>query len=405
LVKPIVSITGAPTVENADENPPAQILVVDDNEGNRDLLVRLLERRGYETITAEDGLQTLEILDQRAVDLVLLDVMMPEMDGYEVLERMKAHERWRHVPVIMISALTELESVVKCIKMGAEDYLPKPFNSVLLRARVGACLDKKQLRDKEQKYLNALEESQAHLKAELGEAADYVRSMLPEPLEGSVAADWIFVPSTGLGGDLLGYHWLDDDRLALYLLDVAGHGIGAALLSVSVGNALRTSTLPNVDFGDPSAVLRGLNDAFPMEEHNNKYFTAWYGVYQKSTRELTFANGGHPPALLLSTKDDRPQVERLECTGLVIGGFPDVSFEVKRIQVEAGSQFYVFSDGAYEVNDPDGEEMGLKELERILAEEATSGDAHLENILKRVRDFRGQDTLEDDFTILGVRFH
>ena len=399
-----MSNTGAPTVENVEQNPSAHILVVDDNEGNRDLLVRLLERRGYVAITAEDGRQALELLGKHNVDLVLLDVMMPEMDGYEVLERMKAHERWRHVPVVMISALTELESVVRCIKMGAEDYLPKPFNSVLLRARIGACLEKKQLRDKEQQYLKALEESQAHLKAELGEAADYVRSLIPEPLEGEIAAHWIFVPSTDLGGDLLGYHWLDGDHLALFLLDVAGHGVGAALLSVSVGNALRTLTLPNVDFGDPSAVLRGLNDAFPMEEHNYKYFTAWYGVYKKSTRELTFANGGHPPPFLLSMSgDDPPSVERLESTGLVIGGFPDVSFGVESLQIAPGSQLYVFSDGAYEVMRPDGTEMGLGELERIITDEAGS-EAQLDNILRRIREVRGQDSFDDDLTLLRVRF-
>jgi sigma-B regulation protein RsbU (phosphoserine phosphatase) len=198
---------------------------------------------------------------------------------------------------------------------------------------------------------------------------------------------------------------LDADRLAIYLIDVAGHGVGAALLSVSVGNTLRTGALAEVDFGDPGAVLAGLNKSFPMEEHNNKYLTVWYGVYKTSTRELTYAKGGHPPPLLLTTaQGDPPSVKRLDSSGLVVGGFPDVSFEVGRVNATPGCYLYVFSDGVYEVRKPDGTEMGLDELERVVADEARSGVCHPENILKRIRKIHEQDTFEDDFSLLGVRF-
>jgi len=135
------------------DDAPA-LLVADDNEDNRYTLVQRLKRLGYTNVTtAVDGHQALRQLHEHAFDLVLLDVMMPEMNGYEVLERIRADERLRHIPVIMISALDQLESVVRCIELGAEDYLPKPFNPVLLRARVGACLEKKRLRDQEVRYL------------------------------------------------------------------------------------------------------------------------------------------------------------------------------------------------------------------------------------------------------------
>lgn len=125
------------------------ILVVDDNEGNREMLSRRLLRQGFDVITAADGCRALGLLHERSIDLVLLDVMMPEMDGYEALKRMKSDDALRHIPVLMISALDEIESVIRCIELGAEDYLPKPFNSVLLRARIGACMEKKRLRDQE----------------------------------------------------------------------------------------------------------------------------------------------------------------------------------------------------------------------------------------------------------------
>ena len=124
------------------------LLIVDDNEINRDLLTRHLQRQGHNVTVAESGRQALEMIQTHTFDLVLLDIMMPEMNGYQVLQHLKNHETWRDIPVIMISALGELESVVRCIEMGAEDYLSKPFDPVLLRARIGACLEKKRLRDR-----------------------------------------------------------------------------------------------------------------------------------------------------------------------------------------------------------------------------------------------------------------
>jgi DNA-binding response OmpR family regulator len=132
---------------------PGRILIVDDNESNRDMLSRRLQHQGYDVCIADSGHKALTLLNAREVDLILLDVMMPEMDGHDVLKELKADSRWRDIPVIMISALDEIESVVRCIERGAEDYLPKPFDPVLLRARIGACLEKKKLRDQEVLYL------------------------------------------------------------------------------------------------------------------------------------------------------------------------------------------------------------------------------------------------------------
>ena len=129
------------------------LLIVDDDEVNRDVLARHLGRQGYATAAAENGIEALEMVRARKFDLMLLDVMMPEMEGYETLRLMKADPHLRDIPVIMISALDDIESVVRCIEMGAEDYLPKPFDPVLLRARIGACLEKKRLRDLEIEYL------------------------------------------------------------------------------------------------------------------------------------------------------------------------------------------------------------------------------------------------------------
>lgn len=151
------------------------LLVVDDNELNRDLLSRRLIQQGHKVSMATNGREALEKMRTQLFDLILLDIMMPEMDGYQVLEAMKADEQLRHVPVIVISAVEEIESVVRCVEMGAEDYLPKPFNPVLLKARIGASLDKKRLRDQEQAHLQ-------QIAAEKKRADDLLRVILPEPV-------------------------------------------------------------------------------------------------------------------------------------------------------------------------------------------------------------------------------
>jgi len=134
------------------------ILVVDDNEDNRDMLARRLRRQGYEVLTAVGGRSALETLARAPLDLVLLDVMMPDLDGYSVLEQMKRDATLRDIPVLMISALDELDSVARCIQLGAEDYLGKPFEPILLQARIGACLEKKRLHDQEMRHRRELAE-------------------------------------------------------------------------------------------------------------------------------------------------------------------------------------------------------------------------------------------------------
>jgi adenylate cyclase len=160
-----------------DKMEPAQacVLVVDDNEANRDLLRRRLQRQGYWVWVAENGYRALELIRSEPIDLVLLDIMMPRMNGYQVLEQIKANPDLRHIPVLVISALDDLDSVVKCIELGAEDYLSKPFNPILLKARISACLEKKRLRDREKAYLQQLSE-------EREKSERLLLSILPQPI-------------------------------------------------------------------------------------------------------------------------------------------------------------------------------------------------------------------------------
>lgn len=163
--------------EKLNMTPPAKVLVVDDTEMNRDMLCALLEADGHKTAVAENGKLGLHALETDSYDLVLLDVMMPEMNGYEVLEAMKSNPRFRSIPVVVLSALDEIGSVVRCIELGAEDYLPKPFDPVLLRARIGACLEKKRLRDQELLLRNQLEDWNKTLEIRVNEQVNQLERL------------------------------------------------------------------------------------------------------------------------------------------------------------------------------------------------------------------------------------
>ncbi|WP_053227970.1 PP2C family protein-serine/threonine phosphatase [Spirochaeta cellobiosiphila] len=383
-----------------------KILIVDDNALNRDILSRHLERQGHKVVSVEGGREALDLLHKSSVDLILLDIMMPDINGYQVLEEVKNSPKTRFIPVIMISALDEMESVIRCIQMGAEDYLPKTFDPILLKARIGACLEKKQLRDQEAMYISALIESQENLESELAEAASYVTSLLPPPItEGGIKTNWVFIPSTQLGGDSFGYHKLDKDHFAFYLLDVSGHGIGAALLSVSVMNVLRTQSLPQTNFHEPSDVLRALSNNFQMEKQNNMYFTVWYGVLNIKTNVMEYGSAGAPPAMLVSFNEgDEVQLEELASGDMIIGLDTEYKYKTCTTTVQPGDRIYLFSDGVFEIRQSNGKMLEFSDFKRILVQSISKGDTSVQPLYLNIKKTSELEFFEDDFSLLELIF-
>jgi sigma-B regulation protein RsbU (phosphoserine phosphatase) len=381
------------------------ILIVDDDETNRDMLARRLRRYGYTVSAAPSGVQALKLARSQTFDLILLDMIMPGLDGFQVLAKFKADAALREIPVIMLSALDEENGIARCIELGAEDYLSKPFNPVFLWARIGACLERKRLRDRQRAAFEALQKSQQQLAAELAEAAAYVRSLLPAPLTGPIETQWCFHPGAQLGGDAFGYHSVDDNHFAIYLLDVCGHGVGAALLSVSVLNTLRAQTLPGADFRQPATVLAALNRTFQMEKQNQLYFTIWFGVYRRQERELVYASGGHPPALLIGPSGSpAPALTAIRTPSPAIGCLEEASYANAVQPVPPGSRLLVLSDGVFEIlreNNQTGTwaefVASFNSLEVVALRPAER--------LWRAQQVHGADTLEDDFSLVDVRFH
>jgi sigma-B regulation protein RsbU (phosphoserine phosphatase) len=372
---------------------------VDDDESNREILARHLERQGHRVARARDGLEGLAMLRKDSFDILILDVMMPGMNGYQLLEAVKSDEGLKDVQVIVISALDDTKGIARCIELGAEDYLPREFEPVILRARIEACLERRSLLRRQALYLAAVRKSARLLDEGLAEGAEYVRGLLPPRIsDKGLKADWAFIPSRALGGDIFSYHPIGERRLAIFLLDVSGHGIGAALYSVTLMNIIRNQALVGADFGDPASVLRRLNEAFQMESQNNLYFTAWYGVWDEKTRELSWSSAGGPPAVLLLPGGG---VERLATDGMAIGFDPSAAYRNDRLALPPGSRLYLFSDGIYEVTTRDGTMLGLDAFIGILAAVTRKADPpSLQDVTEMVRGLSLTGTFADDVSLV-----
>ena len=227
------------------------------------------------------------------------------------------------------------------------------------------------------------------------------RSILPADLEAPVAISSRFIPSRQLGGDCFNYYWMTPESLVIYLLDVSGHGLGAALPSVSILNWLRSQTFAGVDYQQPHQVLRALNGVFQMSAQHQKYFTIWYGVYHRSQRELVFASAGHPPAVLLMPDG---QLQALRTPGIPIGMFEEGDYESDLCLIPDQSTLYVFSDGVYELRQPNGQMWDLEGFIHLLQQAHTQGAMSLDAILEQVHRYCDHDTFEDDLSLLQVRF-
>jgi sigma-B regulation protein RsbU (phosphoserine phosphatase) len=245
-----------------------------------------------------------------------------------------------------------------------------------------------------------LVETQTALNREFTDAAKYVRRMLPPPLTGAEKLDWHFNPSTHLGGDGLGYRPIDDDRLAIYILDVTGHGLGSALLAVTALEFLRSRQVRETDFASPSQVIGRLNRAFQMKEHAGKFFSVWYGVYSRSARTITYGNAGHPPALFFDGSSASPQLMCTPPGGPVLGVLPEVQIPEITIPFPAGSELILFTDGLYELLDPKGGHGSYDEFFNHLQTDIGKGHSPWEAILDWSESARENNVVDDDVSLM-----
>jgi predicted ATPase len=241
------------------------------------------------------------------------------------------------------------------------------------------------------------------MRAEFAAGLKYVRDCIPPPMDGPVSVDWRYRPASTLGGDTIGYHWVDEDHLALYLIDVTGHGLDAALLSVTVANVIRAGALPGADMRQPGQVLAKLNDAFQGEHHGNRFFTIWYGVYRRSTRTMAWGAGGHPPSIVLLRGEPVPLL--LPSTGPIMGVLTNVDFQAQSCRIPPGARLLIFSDGVFEIFRDGGAAWNLDACIAYLAALGEQEGSLVDKLLDHVHLLRGSARLDDDFSVIEARFH
>ncbi len=391
------------------------ILIVDDITRNLQVLGTILYGEGFEVALADNGFQALEILANDKPDLILLDIMMPEIDGYEVCRRIVNNPETKEIPVIFLTAKAESEDIVKGFAAGGVDYITKPFKKEELLARIKIHIELKKSKETVKDKIREIEVINEELRAsnkerehyfrvihtELDLAANYVRSMLPEELkEPPIITEWLFIPSARLGGDSFGYHWLDDENFVFYLLDVCGHGIGSTLMSMSAINTIKFQTL-SVDFKDPKQVFASLNNAFDMIKHNDLYFSIWYGVFNIKTRELVYSSAGHPPAILIS--EDNELIE-LQTRNLYIGTIPKRTFISNQIILPKNSRILLYSDGVFEFKTKENKIWGLKKFTQHYQENGPDRNFKLTDYNEFARKLSKNGYFEDDFSMLKLEF-
>ncbi|MDY3551720.1 SpoIIE family protein phosphatase [Gemmata sp. JC717] len=384
------------------EPHPIKVLLVDDQPMVGETVRRMLaDEPLVEFRYCPDPANAIDTANAFKPTVILQDLVMPDIDGLQLVKYFRANPGTREVPLVVLSSKEEPVVKAKAFALGANDYMVKLPDRLEVLARV---------RYHSRGYVALLERNEAYrelaatqreMAAELNRAARYVQSLLPPPLSsGPVRITWKFVPSTQLAGDMFGYRWIDPEHLALYLLDVSGHGVGSALLAVSAGNVLSANSIPGADPRDPGAVVTKLNDMFQMERQDGKYFTIWYGVYHAANRTLAYCNAGHPPALLLSGGT----LHSLEAEAPAVGMMPEMPYDTKSVPVAPDARLLVFSDGIMEIEQTSGEMWPWADFLALISSELARDGDLIGRHLDYVRALGGREVLADDFSMMDVRF-
>jgi len=380
----------------------SKVLIVDDEPFNVDYLEQELEDLDCETISAVNGQDALTQVTREMPDLILLDIMMPVMDGFEVLSRLKADPATRDIPVIVISAHTDLASMVKGIQLGAEDYLPKPFEPTLLQARVCSSLEKKHLRDLQHLYLKSLEREM-----EIGREIQkgFLPSGMPRVDGWEITA--YFKAAREVAGDFYDAFYLSSEQqVCLVIADVCDKGVGAALFMTLFRSLLRFTLQAADVLGERSPAARlknaaALTNNYIANTHGDTgmFATVFCGLLDPVDGVLAYVNAGHENPLLLHPNGE---CARLRSTGPALGAIAGAGFSVEEVRMEAGDLLFAFTDGAPDALSPVGDRFGR---ERLLAHvgPGTSAEELLAGINARLSVFVGEAEQFDDITMLAIR--
>jgi sigma-B regulation protein RsbU (phosphoserine phosphatase) len=397
----------------------ATILAVDDNTINLKLLNRVLRDAGYEVLIAQNGESAINMTLNKKPDLILLDVMMPDKDGFEVCEILKENEEIADIPIIFLTAKNEAVDRVHGLALGAVDYITKPFESVEVIARVRTHLRLRKLHQElleknkqlEKAYID-LQDKNEKIDRDIKAAGFVQRQLLPQKISkiGPLLFSWNFVPSSHVAGDIFNILQIDKYNIAIFIVDVSGHGVQSAMLAVSIYNFF-TAGINTIDLHreikkshplyyllQPDKVARALNTNFTMDKFD-AYLTCVYLVINIKTLELRMINAGHPFPLLLHKGN---LFKFIKDGDIPIGMVNKARFKVKKIKLNHGDKFILYTDGLYELNCNSEEELNQDTVAELLKQPQETLEQRFEYTINQMLLKSGCKEFQDDVSLFGV---
>ncbi len=412
IIDGAVGVTGR-GIEQANPEHAANILVVDDSIDNRKLIGHILKKAGYKVTEANGGEEALKLVDESPPDLILLDIEMPGINGFEVCATLKRSARSRDLPVIFLSAKSETSDKVMGFEIGGVDYITKPFDRNEVLARVNNQIKIKNLANNILQTNMELNEKQSRLDADLDAAAEIQQTLLPHelPTVNELNFAWKFSPCDQIGGDIFNVFQIDDENIALYILDVSGHGAPSAMVTVSVAQMLRQqSALRKNGTGganadgivlSPCAMLNALDNEYPVERFG-KFFTIVYMIINIHKGSIVCSNAGHPAPVILQ-KDGN--YDFMDKGGTIIGMQGATKYEEQQYNLKRGDKIIMFTDGAPEYMNDKGEIYGEDRFYKLLTGcKDLDIDQTLDHAFKSLTKFGNNTKLQDDLSLLGVEY-
>jgi len=382
------------TASQAKKPDKKSVLVIDDSKLNRAIVRNTLGKHDMDVTEASDGIEGLELLDRKRFDLVLVDIIMPNLDGFGFIERFKGKLRSDFTPVILMTGSEDLNTKIKGLNIGADDYLIKPLNENELSARVNSLIRLKKTHDE-------LYEKNLLIKKELDIAKKVQEFIIPRDFSyvSYPSVNGRYLPIEDIGGDFFDCYRLGDDT-GILIADVTGHGIPAAMVMTM---AKMMFGLYAAQIDSPSVLLSRVNNELRKLILDNQYITAFYLIYDAEKRQLRFTNAGHARPLYYRRSSGK--MLALDTDGLFVGIKDDTEYEEKTLTVQEGDRLFLYTDGITELKNPKREEFGEKRLARYIMDNAdVTGAAFCDGLLSEVRFFSGGELPNDDIAFLDVEF-
>lgn len=389
-----------------DSKSKAKILVVDDEPRNVRLLSMRLKREGYEILQAYSGNEAIEKAKVELPDLIFLDIMMPQVSGYEVCEELRKRDETKAIPIVMITALRGLDEKIKALDIGADDFISKPFDSFEVLARARSLLRVKYLYDELEKRKKILED-------ELIMAREVQEALLPSDIETQMPPRlevcYKYLPTLAVGGDFFDVVKISPGVIGIFIADVMGHGAQPALITVLIKTLLNELVHESQT---PAELLTKLNRRYnDLVHHTGIFTTALYLIIDVNKSIVTFSNAGHPPPLLIR-KNKHEFEELIEESSYALGFVEDYDYTNYERDLEKGDTILLYTDGLSDIaNKQTGEVFDLDDLKSVVDTMLKETDvfklpsaAIIQTILDAINEFAGDAEKPDDITILAVSF-